>query len=371
MRILRFLPPILFGVVVGGVLGWIITGDWIYTIVFAASLGPAIIVPMALGLARRGTLGESDGGFAAGRVESVRRLGTTPDGAQQVDVRVSVFSRDDSPYQTTMRAVVEDEGIRALRTGALLPVLRLGPRVRPDVSYVPSPPPEWAQRLDALRAESTTLPPASDVPPWETATTTTPGTPKPGTPRRGPAALVGLALVAATAALVLIPAYPSIARGFNNIAQGRWDGSNMVTGLYQQESVDQMVAAAGTTQFTSVNFYPSYIIGEAISRDDPEFVDEVQWRYGRAWVEGPAFIQPADIPEQLFDVAGLDFSMVAQSAQDAIARAQIPDPESVYGFVRLDDDRGVPIISVTVTGAYESAYYDYTFDGELIGGSGS
>jgi uncharacterized membrane protein len=55
VSILQFLPPILIGVVLGGVLGWIITGDWVYTIVFAVSLAPTILLPMAIGMSSRST----------------------------------------------------------------------------------------------------------------------------------------------------------------------------------------------------------------------------------------------------------------------------------------------------------------------------
>lgn len=373
MRIVRLiLPPLLVGAVIGAILGWIITNDFIYPIIFACTLGPAILVIVFLGMRSRGMTGVRSGGLAAGRVESLQRVGAASGGVQPVDVRLSVFSQDDSPYQTTMRASVDDAGLRAMSPGAFISVQRLGPLSRPDVSYAPDAPPEWMEQLAKLRAEAGTLPAASDVKPWETATTTTPGTTKPGTPKRRSAGWLGLAVAALAIALVLIPAYSSIARGVNNIVQGRWDGSNMVTGLYQQESVDQMIAAAGTAEFTNLAFYPDYILGDAISGSGEDRTDEVQWRYGRAWVDGPSFIQPAseDLRRQLFDASALDISMVAQVARDGVERSGIENPESVYAFVRVDSETGDPAITVTISGPYESAYLDYTFDGELVDASG-
>ncbi len=296
VRFLGLLPPIFLGVVLGGLIGWIVTGDWIYAIVWGVGLAPAILISLFLTMRRMGVTGVKSGGYAAGRVESVQRAGETASGEQQVDVRVSVFSQDDSPYQTTMRTVVGDAAAkRALSAGAFVPLLRLGPLRRPEVSYAPAAPPEWMEQVAKLKSEAATLPAAGDVKPWETATTTTPGTPKPGTVKPGRGGALGIVLVLAAAALVLIPAYPSIARGVNNIVQGEWDGSDMVTGLYQQESVDQMVAAAGTSEFTNLGFYPTYILGDALSRSGPDRTDAVQWQYGRAWVDGPSYSQSTEL----------------------------------------------------------------------------
>jgi hypothetical protein len=369
VRILRFLPSILFGVVVGGLLGWIITGDWIYTIVFGVSLGLAIVATTFVGSSLQ--RGKGSHGYAAGRVESVQRVGAAADGRQQVDVRVSVFSQDDAPYQTTMRTPVDDAGLRALVPGSLIPLLRLGPKMRPDVTSAPTAPREWLDQVEKLRSEASTLAAPSAVKPWETATTTTPGTKRPGTTTSARGIWRGLLVVAVVAALVLIPAYPSIARGGNNIAQGRWDGSNMATGLYQQDSIDQMIAAAGTSKFTNLGFYPSYILGDAVSRGDADRTDSVQSRYGRAWVEGPSTSQSNDLQAELFDVGALDIAMVAQVARDAVQRAGIRNPESVYAFIRLDSETREPEITVSVNGTYDSGYLDYTFDGELIGAFGS
>ncbi len=221
-----------------------------------------------------------------------------------------------------------------------------------------------------LKAEASTLPAQSDVKAWETATTTTPGTTKPGTPRRRTSSLLGLLIVIVVAALVMIPAYVSIGRGVNNILQGRLDGSNMVTGLYQQESIDQMVAAAGTSQFTSLNFFPDFIYGNALSQTADDRTDEVTWRYGRAWVDGASSSQSSELQRELFDVSELDMSKVAEVVHDAIARSEVRDYESVYAFVRADSETGVPEISVSISGPYESAYLDYGFNGELISASG-
>ena len=303
----------------------------------------------------------------------MQRAGETTDGRQQVDVRVSVFSQDDSPYQTTMRTVVGRCGgqTRPVCRERSSPCSGSGHASRPEVSYAPAAQAEWMEQVAKLQSEAATLPAAADVKAWETATTTTPGTPKPGTVKRSRRGRLGLVLVLIAAAAVLIPAYPSIARGVNNILHGEWDGSDMVTGLYQQESVDQMIAAAGTSQFTNLGFYPTYILGDALSRTGPDRTDEVQWRYGRAWVEGPTFIQSTELARELFDASELDISMVGQVARDAVQRSGIDDLESVYAFIRADYETGDPVITISLSGPYEDGHLEYTFGGELTEASGT
>ncbi len=133
------------GVTLGGLLGWIITGDWI-TILFSVGLGPAIMASVVF-IGMRGGGVVRSGGLAAGRIESVQRVGATPSGIQQADVRLSVFSQDDSPYQTTMRTPVDDVALRQLVVGAFIPVQRLGPKTRPDVTFAPNAPQSGSTRL--------------------------------------------------------------------------------------------------------------------------------------------------------------------------------------------------------------------------------
>jgi hypothetical protein len=144
----------------------------------------------------------------------------------------------------------------------------------------------------------------------------------------------------------------------------------MVTGLYQQESVDQMIQVAGTSQFTSLNFYPTYIIGEALSRTSDGHTDEIDWRYGRAFVEGPAFIQSDDLDAELFDASGLDFSMVAELAKETVQSANIADHGDVMAFVRIGNS-GQPEITTWISGQYDDASITYSFDGEVLSRSGS
>lgn len=368
--LLSILAKVAAGATLGGVAGAIITGDWIFTIIWAVALPVFIMIGLFSGL--RGRRAPGTLGFSLARVETVQRAGANVDGTQLVDVRLTVVG--DITYTTTTRASLNDNELRGtVVPGAITAVELIGAN-RPDARIVTAPAPEVEAQLATARLDPSLIPVASSVPAWETATTTTPGTPKPGTKQSGSrvaSRVLSFAIILVVGAAVLIPAYQSIARGVNNIATGNWDGSDMVTGIYQQESVDQMIAAAGTTQFTTVNFYPTYILGDAVSRTSPNNTDAITWRYGRAWVDGPSFIQDDDLSSELFDIGDLDFSIIGSVVNEAIALARISDYESVYAFVRNDAESNAAEISVSIRGPYDDAYFAFGFDGELVSQSGS
>ena len=144
----------------------------------------------------------------------------------------------------------------------------------------------------------------------------------------------------------------------------------MVTGLYQQESVDQMIQAAGTSQFTDLNFYPTYILGDALSRSSDQHTDEVSWRRPR--VRRRPELHPVHRARgELFDVAELDIAMVAKVANEAVELASIESADSVYAFVSNGSESGEPEITVTISGPYDNAYLTYSFDGEMLAQHGS
>jgi hypothetical protein len=370
--LLSILAKVAVGATLGGILGAVITGDWIYSIVWAVGLPVFIMIALLGGLRNRRLPGRQ--GFSIARVESVQRAGANVDGSQLVDVRLTVVG--DVSYTTTSRGSFTDDDLRTIKPGSIVAVELAGAN-RPDARVITNPTEAVEAELAKVRLDPSAIPVASSVPAWETATTTTPGTAKPGTPPAGSATgrvgrrVLAFAIILATAAAVLVPAYQSIQRGFTNIATGNWDGSDMVTGLYQQESVDQLIAAAGTSMFTDVNFYPTYILGNALSRSSDDHTDSVTWRYGRAWVDGPSFIQSDDLDTELFDAAPLDWSMVAKVANQAVDASGIQSPESVYGFVRNGSESGEPEITVTISGQYDDAYLTYSFDGKVLSQSGS
>lgn len=360
----RLLPPVILGVFVGGVLGAFFTGgDWIYTIVWSCAI-PAFILSGLLLSGRR--LGGRTGGTAIARVESVQRSGAATPVDQELELRLVVLPERGQAYTTSTRLRVTTEELRNYVAGVVVVVQRLAD-ARPDVTVIRTPTAEARAAADRARADPSLIPVSSAAPVWETATTTQPGTARPGIGNRTLGLAMGLTVTAVVAALVLLPAWDSIGRAFTNLATWDLDGGNMVTGNYQQEAIDEIAAVAGGYDFRSVNFYADYVIVAALTSPGAGTTDSYQWRYGRAFRDGAELIQATDLATELFDASRLDFSVIGDVVADAVGRSRITGIDSVYVSVRRDSaENGEPVISVSVSGDYESMYLTYRFDGKSI-----
>jgi hypothetical protein len=182
---------------------------------------------------------------------------------------------------------------------------------------------------------------------------------------------LGILTIAAGAALVLIPTYPTIAWIGQDIAAGRpFDGRDMRTGLHQQEAFDRIAALIGGTEVTRISFFSDSIAVTAPTSPGARSVDRWTFQYGRASHDGPDYTQPDDIGEELFDARDIDMSLVAKLTRDAVDDADIEDVDGIYPSIsRFGGDP--PEIRIAISGAYFDAYYDYTTTGELIQRSGS
>lgn len=358
--IVWLLPKIALGVLVGGIIGAIVTGDWIYTIVWSVSISFVIMIFIWAASARRGA---SKGDFALGRVETVQRTGRETNGNQEVAMRLTVVPERDSAYSTSKTLTLAAEDLRIYRPGTILVLTRLGAG-RPDVVIAPSAPAEWMKRADAARLDPSLIPASSTVPAWDLGTTTTPGTPRPGGRRTSVGGrILGFLVVAIIAALVLLPAWGVIGRTASNIAAGDWDGNDLVTGRYQQLAIDEIAAVAGSYEFTSVDFYPDYVLVDGLTAVGSSTVDGYTYRYWRAVRDGPAFGQPAVLSDELFDASNLDFGQVAKAVELARAESEIEDPEYIYaGVNRIFSDQVEPEILVTIGGPYGSESSSWSFD---------
>lgn len=168
-------------------------------------------------------------------------------------------------------------------------------------------------------------------------------------------------LVLAGVALALIPAYRTIGWTVTNLAQGRWDGNDMRSGLHQQEAIDDLAAAIGSYEFVAVYFYDSYVLVEAPTFVGATTTDRYEWRYGRAGRDGPH----SGAVVGLFDASQIDFSIVADLVARSKADTGWPDVTGFYPSVRANDE-GEPEITVSLSNDYYSASYTYTIQGDLI-----
>lgn len=358
------LTKIFAGAFLGGVVGALVTGDWIYILVWAFAMSAFILLAVFGGVRR----GRGADPFAVARVETVTRTGREQDGGQELAVRLTVAPEGESAYQTTTLTHVRTDELRTFTPGTIVIVGRLGPQ-RPDVTITPVGPEAVTARAQQARTDPSIIPPASSVPAWETATTTTPGTLRPGTrliPRGGQLA-ISLSIILVTAVATTIPAWGSIARAAESAAAGDWDGTNLITGRFQQDAVDAVAEVVGGYEFTNIGFYDTYLVVDAPTTPGATTTDTYMYRYGRAWREGPEFIQPTDLEAELFDGSGLDFGQVAAAAELALEDAAL-DNADVYASVARDPAAEVdgPIISIYVSGDYGSKSYVFDFDLRLV-----
>lgn len=344
----RLAPVVLYlavGAFVGGILGLIFVGDPAY---MAAVVG-GFLAFLFVGLIAGSSITRSMTGHALARVDSVQRTGVSTGDLQLCTLRLRVKPDRGAPYEATSDYYMSPEQVRTIGPGAVLVVMR-----HPDqaVSVVSVPPLEWLAKAEAARRD----PSAFSGP-----TGQAPG-PGVGLPRRTPL-VVRVAIVLIGAALVLIPAYGSIARAAESIAAGDWDGTSMVTGNYQQLAVDAIAEVAGGYEFTSIQFYDSYVIAVAPTFPGADTTDRYMWRYGHAFRDGPDLIQEDNLASELFDASGLDFSVVGQVTREALAETTIEGIDTVYP--RVDGPRN-PKISLYIDGTYKEESRIYNFDGELI-----
>lgn len=298
-RIARIAVQLVIGVVLGSILGSILTGDWIYTIVWAIGLPIAITAAGVLGGRRiqRRVLS------APGRVPGI------------------ISSADPRPVPT--QAVLNPEPTAMVSTGS-------------------------AQYAGTLNGE-----------PLDPAVLAKMGAPRPPVPLWSRVLVFVVILIGA--ALALIPAYRTIGWTATNLAQGRWDGNDMRSGLHQQEAIDDIAAVVGSYDFTSVHFFDSYVLVDAPTRPGATTTDQYEWRYGRAWQDGPA----SGSVEGLFDASRIDFSIVADLVAASKADTGWDDFTSVYPMVTANDE-GVPEIFISLGNDYYSAGYTYSSEGELL-----
>lgn len=358
MVIVRQLPRIVFGVLIGGILGSFFTGDWIYTIVWSCAIPALILVGVFAGASRFGRF--TGAGPALARVETIQRAGMETNGQQDCELRLVVVPTGEKPYLTTIRSVLATADLRLYSPGSIIVVKRLSD-TKPAVTILKDAPPAMAQRLAAARSDPSLIPPTSDVPEWSASA--------PITRARNPLwnRVLAIVVIALAAAVTLIPAYRLIGWTASNIVALDFDGNNMIDGRHQQEAMEQIAAAAGTWKFTDINFYDSYVIVEGLTAPGAATTDEYNWRYGRAFREGPAFIQPQELDAELFDASTIDFSIIPRLVAEAKADAKIENFDSIYPAIRRDSsDDGRVVITISISGAYDSAQYNYTVDGVLI-----
>jgi hypothetical protein len=303
---LRVLLLLAVGAGLGSIIGAIFSGDPAYTVAWTVLLPGTLIVAAIVGSRA-----------------AAKRVPTAPPSAPGI-----LGSVQPRPVQT--QAVLNPEPTAVPATGATLN----GEPLRTDPPGTDGLDPEVLAKMP---------------------------TPRPRQPASWGRRAITITILLVGVALALVPQYRTIGWTVGNIAQGRWDGNDMRTGLHQQEAVDDLAGAIGSYDFVSVSFYDTYVLVDAPTTVGATTTDTYEWRYGRAGRLGPA----SGNVDGLFDASRIDFSIVGELARAAIADTGWDRVDTYYPSVRANDD-GVPEISIYLANDYYSASYRFTVAGELL-----
>ncbi|NKY10952.1 hypothetical protein [Cellulomonas hominis] len=304
------------------------------------------------------------------RVLETRATGSSVNDQPVCDIRLVVASRTRPAYTTTTRALVNLGTLPALQGGAVVVVAQLHAD-RPEVALLDPAPADWR---DAAQRDTTvrTMP---EAPVWEAP-------PAPGRDRRGLLRIPGVLLVVAFLAGVGLRAWPerdvvtSLAQGTSlsdAVAQrdrDRAEAASIFPEVRTREVVDDLAEVAGGTQFTEVLLFQTYAVAEALTTPGAQTTDRFVWRDGGASRDGAATIQPdpAELPDELFDVTQVDWSVVERLTAQAAELTGIDDADGPTVIVRRSTtDEGAPLqVVVSVDDDYRDAWLTADASGNVI-----
>jgi hypothetical protein len=285
------------------------------------------------------------------KVLETRATGTSINDQPLCEIRLVVASRTRPAYTTTTRSVVNLGRLPGLQRGAVVVVAQLDAE-RPDVALLDPAPAGWQEIAD----RDTHVRDLPEAPAWDAP-------PARGRDRRGliriPAVLLlVLALVGFGArvwpvrdeALALVQGTPlEEVQAEAGAASGPVTDTetaapvDLFTAANTRGAVDDLAAVAGGTQFTEVGIYGDYIVAEGLTAPGSPTTDRYTWRDGEATRDGAAPIQPdpAALPDELFDVTAVDWSLVEPLVARVPELTGITAPDGPSVLVRRATDPAV------------------------------
>ena len=313
------------------------------------------------------------------KVLDTRATGTTINDQPLCEIRLVVASRTRPAYTTTTRSVVNLGRLPGLQRGAVVVVAQLDAE-RPDVALLDPAPAGWQDIAD----RDTHVRDLPEAPVWEAA-------PARGRDRRGliriPAVLLlVLALVGFGArvwpvrdeALALVQGTPlEEVQAEAGAASGPVTDAetaapvDLFAAANTRGAVDDLAAVAGGTQFTEVGIYGDYIVAEGLTAPGAPTTDRYTWRDGEAARDGAATIQPdpATLPDELFDVTAVDWSLVEPLVAQVPELTGITAPGGPSVLVRRATDPAVttPVeFHLWVGDEYDDAYLTADATGTVV-----
>ncbi|WP_449385676.1 hypothetical protein [Cellulomonas soli] len=336
-------------------------------VVVAGAVAPSVQTSRAL---RDLDAAEREDRLALAQVLSVRETGTQINDRPLCELRLLVAPRTRAAYTTTTRSVIGVLDAARILPGSVHVVVRAD-AARPEVVLVPDPPAGWAQQA----ATDTRVRAMTAAPEWVEP-------PPSGRTRTG--------LVRIPAVLFLVAALLGAgARAWpERVALQAWAGGTPRAELVGERAsaqyltvfepgaartvADDVVAAAGTSQLTSLSFFGTSAAAEALTSPGASTTDSYWWADGVAERQGPTLIQPAaeDLPAELFDVSALDLTPVQLLVEQAAGLTGIDmSTADVMVLVRRATNAAVTTpteFALSVDGEYQDAWITADATGEVV-----
>lgn len=321
-------------------------GDaWPWAVPVSGALMTVLLVVVSIGRGFAGVRGASPADVEAAvrenrvslaRVIETRATGSSVNDQPLCDIRLVVASRTRPAYTTTTRALVNLGRLPSLQRGAVVVVAQLHAD-RPEVALLDPAPGDWQAAAD----RDTTVAAMPEPPLWETP-------PSRGRDRQGllriPAALLVVAFLAGLGArawperdvVVALVQGTSLDEARDQQARDRAAAASIFPAARTQQVVDDLAEVAGGTQFVDVVLFQTYAVADAPTSPGATTTDSFTWRDGGAVREGAELIQPdpAELPDELYDVRDVDWSVVERLTDQVADLTGVDDPDGPTVYVR-------------------------------------
>ncbi len=318
---------------------------------------------------------ERENRISLARVLDTRATGTSVNDQPLCEIRMVVAPRTRAPYETTARELVNLGRLPSLQRGAVVVVVQ--PKAeRPEVALLQPPPDHWQRLAD----EDTQVRALTSAPVWELA-------PERGRDRRGFVRIPAVVLVVVAVLGFGARLYPIrsevgqllegeslsdvVAAHDDRARQQENEKHSILPAEQTQQVVDDLAASAGGTQFVEIGFHGTFAVAEALTSPGATTTDSFTWRDGEATRDGAAPIQPpaGSLPDELFDVTTVDWSLVGALAARAPGLTGIEDTDPPTIVVRRAtiDKVTTPVEFLVMTSDdYYSAYLHADLTGQVV-----
>ncbi|WP_263119505.1 hypothetical protein [Cellulomonas sp. RIT-PI-Y] len=326
---------------------------------------------------------DRDGRVFLAKILDVRATGSSINDNPVCEIRLLAQPRTRAAYQTSTRTLVNLGRLAGLQRGAIV-VVAQPDADRPELTLLEQPPAHWQRLADTdSRLQAMDAAPEWTMPPAR------------GRNRDGLLRIPAIVLVLAFVVGAGIRIWPvrdvalAVVQGQSvEEATGGVDGTTTTPPtdpaaddsptvepmLFQaaqtQQVIDDLVAASGVTQFTAVQFMPTYATADGLTSPDAVTTDSWLWRDGTAQHQGPELIQSdaADLPDELFDVTTVDWSLIEGLVAQLPALTGIDDPDPVVYVRRAVSSRvTTPVeFSLSTDDDYDDAWISADATGQIV-----